>query len=198
MISQTLIQISNAESIKLNKKEALRYLGVCKGNEEIEKLIDKIAPDVYKTVNFKAVYICVDINVNDEWVDMGFARVKSKPLAKNLRGCKRAFVFAATLGIENDRAIDREFKVDKARASVFNCISTALIESFCDYVNEYLGKDKRLRPRFSPGYGDFSITHQRDVIDILDANRKIGITLNDSYMMKPSKSVTAVIGIEEG
>lgn len=196
MSFQTLIQISNSENIGINKKEVLRYLGACEVSEEINEMIEEIAPDVYRSVGFKAVYITVDLKIDGDLVDMGFTCVKSRALAKNLTGCKNAFVFAATLGLENDRAIERNFKLDTARASIYNCISTALIESFCDYVNDYLGKDKKLRPRFSPGYGDFSITHQKDVINALDANRKIGITLTDSYMMKPSKSVTAVIGIE--
>ena len=160
MISHTIIELSDAKSIELNKKEAMRYLGVCKGNDATEALIDEVASDVYKSVSFKAVYTCVDISVSGENIDMGFLSVKSKSLSKNLMGCNKAYIFGATLGIENDRAITREFKLNTSRASVFDCISNALIESFCDYVNEYLGKNNNLRPRFSPGYGDFSIEKQ--------------------------------------
>lgn len=196
MISQTLIELNDAKQIKLDKKEVLRYLGVKSSNVQIEEMIEKIAPDVYSSINFRAIYTCVDIDVTEECVDTGFTCINSKALAKNLKNCKSMYIFAATLGIDNDRAIDRAFKLDKSKASIFDCISTALIESFCDYVNDLLAEEKNLCPRFSPGYGDFSITHQKDVINILDANRKIGITLNDSYMMKPYKSVTAVIGIK--
>ena len=198
MISHTLIELSDPKQISLDKKEVLRYLGIKSSNAEIEKMIEQIAPSVYDSVSFKAIYTCVDINVTEECVDMGFTCVNSKALAKNLKDCKSMYVFAATLGIDNDRAIDREFKLDKSKASIFDCISTALIESFCDYVNNVLAEGKKLCPRFSPGYGDFSITHQKDVICMLDANKKIGIVLNDSYMMKPYKSVTAVIGIKQG
>lgn len=198
MNSQILIQINDPKNIEIDKKEVLRYLGVSKDNNDIDSMINDISPDVYKSIKFNAVYTQIDVEINDNKIDMGFACVESKMLAKNLFGCKKAFLFAATLGIENDRAIERAFKINSAKASVFNCISIALVESFCDYVNDYLRKGKKLRPRFSPGYGDFSIKYQKNVIDALDATRKIGITLSDSYMMKPSKSVTAVIGIEEG
>lgn len=198
MNSQILIQINNAKEIKIDKKEVLRYLRVPKNNNEIDSMIDDISPYVYQSIKFNALYTEIDIKINGDKIDMGIACVESKSLAKNLYGCKKAFLFVATLGIENDRAIERAFKIDSAKASVFNCISIALIESFCDYVNDYLGHDKKLRSRFSPGYGDFSIVYQKNILEALDATRKIGITLNNSYMMKPSKTVTAVIGIEEG
>ena len=59
-----------------------------------------------------------------------------------------------------------------------------------------LAQDKNyLRPRFSPGYGDFSILYQKDVLRMLDAPKKIGLTMTDGYMLTPTKSVTAIIGI---
>ena len=51
-----------------------------------------------------------------------------------------------------------------------------------------------LRPRFSPGYGDFPLEFQRNIGDLLQMAKNIGITLTDSLLMMPSKSVTAVIG----
>ncbi|MCR5275107.1 MAG: Vitamin B12 dependent methionine synthase activation subunit, partial [Clostridiales bacterium] len=49
---------------------------------------------------------------------------------------------------------------------------------------------------FSPGYGDLPIEVQKEFLPLLDAERRLGITLSDSYLMSPSKSVTAIIGIE--
>ena len=50
--------------------------------------------------------------------------------------------------------------------------------------------------RFSPGYGDFDIVYQKDIFAILDCPKRIGLTLNSSLMMSPSKSVTAIIGFK--
>ena len=55
----------------------------------------------------------------------------------------------------------------------------------------------KLRPRFSPGYGDFSIAHQRDITRELDTARRLGLTVTESLMLAPMKSVTAVIGLSE-
>ena len=56
---------------------------------------------------------------------------------------------------------------------------------------------KYARPRFSAGYGDFELSAQTEIFHALDCQRKIGLTLNDSLLMSPSKSVTAIIGISD-
>ena len=76
------------------------------------------------------------------------------------------------------------------------------MEEYCDQIHEKLEKELRkeekyLRPRFSPGYGDFSITYQKELLQVLDAAKKIGLTMTESYMLTPVKSVTAVIGISK-
>jgi hypothetical protein len=52
-----------------------------------------------------------------------------------------------------------------------------------------------LRPRFSPGYNDFDIAHQTDLLRMLQAHKRIGLSETKSHMLTPLKSVTAVIGI---
>jgi cobalamin-dependent methionine synthase I len=50
--------------------------------------------------------------------------------------------------------------------------------------------------RFSPGYGDFDIAYQKDILNLLNSSR-IGLTLTEGYMLTPTKSVTAVIGFSK-
>jgi cobalamin-dependent methionine synthase I len=76
------------------------------------------------------------------------------------------------------------------------------IEALCDAFNEDMRTVKSLsgeslRPRFSAGSGDFSIEYQKKLFEILDPPTSIGLTLNDSYLMTPLKSVTALIGVEK-
>jgi hypothetical protein len=166
-----------------------------KSNDQIDALIENAIENVHSTVSLKASYVRVPISIKDNVVDFGFDKVESKALAKNLCECKEAFVFVATLGISNEKAIEKGFKLDKLNGTIFDCVSTTLIESFCDYVNDYFSKENKLRPRFSPGYGDFSIEHQKSILRVLDAYKNVGVTLTDGLMMIPSKSVTAIVGI---
>ena len=53
----------------------------------------------------------------------------------------------------------------------------------------------RLKPRRSPGYGDLPLELSREIINCLDATRKIGVSITDSNLLVPSKSVTAICEI---
>jgi cobalamin-dependent methionine synthase I len=89
---------------------------------------------------------------------------------------------------------------DIAKAVTMQAAAAAYLE---EYLNnwQYTMKEKfslegkYLRPRFSPGYGDFNIEYQKEIIGLLDTSRKIGLTLTDGCMLVPTKSVTALIGI---
>ena len=52
-----------------------------------------------------------------------------------------------------------------------------------------------LTERFSPGYGDLDMAVQKDLCLVLDTGRTIGVTLTESCMMVPVKSVTAIVGL---
>jgi cobalamin-dependent methionine synthase I len=70
-----------------------------------------------------------------------------------------------------------------------------------DRIGETLGgtlaADETLTPRFSPGYGDFPLSYQRVLIDLLDAPRVLGVSVTPSDLLVPVKSVTAVVGIRK-
>ena len=107
---------------------------------------------------------------------------------------------AATLGIGVDRLISRASAVRMSDAVIYQAVAAAMIEAYCDEVNDTLRQEAErvglyCRPRFSPGYGDFQIEHQRDFSRLLDTPRKIGLTVTESCLLVPIKSVTAVIGL---
>ena len=87
-----------------------------------------------------------------------------------------------------------------AKASFLNAIGAAAVVNVCDQLNEELCRiaaeeGKSLRPRYSAGYGDFSLENQRGIFDLLSPAKHIGLTLKDNLIMVPEKSVTAVIGL---
>ena len=131
---------------------------------------------------------------------MGFATVESAALRKNLQGCERAVVFAATVGLELDRMIAKAARLSPAKALLLQAIGAERIEALCDRFCQELSEElapmgQTLRPRFSPGYGDLPLTFQEEIFRVLDCPRKIGLSLNESLLMSPTKSVTALVGI---
>ena len=125
--------------------------------------------------------------------------VRSEQLVENLRGCSRVLLLAATAGVGIDRLIGKYGRIAPSKALMFQAIGTELVEAVCDaFGKEYEAEHNCvLRPRFSPGYGDLALETQKDIFAVLEPARKIGLTLNDSLLMSPSKSVTAFAGITD-
>lgn len=195
MITVSTVSLKDFSCLEVNKREVMRYLGVKDADEITLELYAKCVKEIYSVINPRAVYIKTDISVKEDFVDFGFMKANSKNLSKNLNDCGEAYVFCATLGIGADRHFEKLFKVSKAKATVFSAVASSLIESFCDYINNMLSCSKSTSPRFSCGYGDFSLEHQKDILNVLGADKRLGICLTDSYMMIPVKTVTAIVGI---
>ncbi len=130
---------------------------------------------------------------------------KSKNLAFNLRQCSKVALLAATIGIEADKLMQKYELLNMARASMVQSCGAACIEAYCNILQENIceeaskrfGKKLYLRPRFSPGYGDLSIENQKQIFSMLECTKRAGITLTDSLLMYPTKSVTAFIGLTD-
>lgn len=189
-------------SLEFNKKEILRYSGCKNGNEEINALVDKCLEECKNKFIYKVCFREFDISFTENETDLSFAKTSSKDLRKNLDGCFKILLFAATIGIDTDRMIMRYSRSAPAKALIFQAIGAERIETLCDKFNEdirceMLEQGLYLRPRFSPGYGDLPLEIQKDIFRVLDCQRKIGLTLNESLLMSPTKSVTALIGISD-
>ena len=130
---------------------------------------------------------------------LGPLAVESAALGKNLAGCEEVILFAATLGVGVDRLIARANAGRVSDAAVYQAAGAALIEEVCDLAWEDLrrageAEGWHLRPRFSPGYGDFPLACQGELLSALRAPETIGLTASDAMLLLPSKSVTAVMG----
>lgn len=192
----------NREGMEQLTKEAVRYLGYGKNavDDQTLTLIADSFRSLQSVVSRKSVYRIFAVEWTEEnHIRFGNLEVCSKSLEKNLCGCERIVLFGATLGIGTDQLISRISRMDMAKAVVLQACAAALLEEYCDTCQDQIAAELQeegyyLRPRFSPGYGDFPISCQKNVIQMLDCAKKIGLTLTESCMMVPSKSVTAVIG----
>lgn len=187
-------------------KEAIRYLGFGKHavDDQTMSLISSSFEELEKVVDARSVYRIFQLKFKEEdCLEIGNLQIKSRHLAKNLSGCEEAVLFGSTLGTGVDLLMKKRSITNMAGAVVLQACAAAMLEEFCDKCNSTIARDmekqgKYLHPRFSPGYGDFSIAHQESILRMLDAPKKIGLTMTNSSMLIPTKSVTAVIGIQKG
>lgn len=188
-------------------KEVERYMGF-RGTTDIDddtraritKAIDLITTQSHPRIISKEYPVTISgynvtIHAGSEEVV-----ITSESLAKNLEGCCGAVLLAATVGSACDMLVRRASVTSITEASIYQAAGAAAIEAFLDRYNDkletqYEAEGISLRPRFSPGYGDLSLEHQKDWFRLLDITKQIGVELTDSLLMTPSKSVTAIIGL---
>ncbi len=189
--------------MEINEKEILRYLGY--GRNEADSAVMDMVRECIKiirdTANMKSVKARFPLKLcDDDYIEAAGIRVKSKSLTRNLRDCSDVIFFAATLGTDVDRMLNRYLKLDIARAAVFQATAAAAIEEYCDECQRTIEKDMLkeglfVRPRFSPGYGDLPLNIQGQFLEVLNTKKTIGVFLSEGDIMLPEKSVSAVMGL---
>ena len=126
--------------------------------------------------------------------------IESCALARHLVGCPAAYLVCGTIGAEFDALQRRVAVTSGADALIVQAIGAAAIETWMDAVEDEIRQElapgEELVPRFSPGYGDLPLAYQRTLLTILDTPRKIGVSLTDTLLMVPSKSVSAIVGVK--
>ena len=187
--------------IPFDEKEILRYaLMPFTAPAPDELPLEECLKAARSAVRCRAVWQRYPLEWGGDELDLGFAKTASRHLRRHLEGCAEILLFACTAGSEIDRRINREKLVSPVRGLLMSAIGSQQVEGACDRLCDLLAAEypeKQLVTRYSPGYGDLPLEIQKDVFRALDCERSIGVTLTESLLMQPSKSVTAVIGMKE-
>ncbi|MBR5506095.1 MAG: Vitamin B12 dependent methionine synthase activation subunit [Clostridia bacterium] len=187
----------NAADLNIDQKEILRYMGHRgEASMETDMLIYSLMEEVRQKAMPRGAFVLKKL----ERLRIGNMNIASKNLAKNLDGCEMVILFAITCGAQVDRLIASKSSTEPSKALAISAIATTLCEAYadslCGELKAYFAKQGLyLRPRFSPGYGDFALEFQKDIVTMTEASKRCSITLTDSLMLVPSKSVTGIIGI---
>jgi cobalamin-dependent methionine synthase I len=191
----------------MDTKEVLRYLGYhgTDADEQVASQIAQVSEETAAVLNAKNVFGIWDCQIEADTVSLGAdglpceIKIKSQNLASHLNGCNRVVLMAATLGTEADTLIRKYSAMDMEKALIAQAVCAVMIEDYCDTVVCEAAQSPMLENlyptgRFSPGYGDFDISWQKDMLKLLNCEKQIALTLTDGYMLIPSKSVTAIVG----
>ncbi len=192
-------------SFTIDKKEVLRYAGHKSG----------ILPGNIDTVADRVIALC-QTALNPRYI---IGRYKIQPvengillpenglilqgmdISKHLSDCDECVILCATRGNGADSFIRTMSAIDTVHGIFADAAATRAVESLADNIEEDLRNITQARGRFltwrySPGYGDFPFTQQPDILNLLQADKLAGVTCNQSCIMTPAKSITAVMGIK--
>ena len=193
----TMILTKTYDEPPVCEKEIRRFAACKSADSETAALLDACLREALPVLTYRVCYGEFPMRTDGDACDFGAFRVHSKQLARNLAGCKGVVLYAATVGVELDRLIARYGRLSPAKALLLQAIGAERIEALCDVFCADIAAERRIgtRPRFSPGYGDLPLETQTDIFAVLQPYKHIGLTLSDSLLMSPTKSVTAFVGL---
>lgn len=194
-----MVLIKSYEAPPLDVREVFRYAGCKPDSDTVQELFNRCKAEIADCLSCKVCYLPFDVCITGNFCDFGDFGVTSENLARNLDGCAKAVVFASTIGVGIDRLIAKYSVLSPAKALLFDAIGTERIEALCDLFCDDIAREYQMsaKPRFSPGYGDLVLSFQKEIFSMLNCRKHIGLSISDSLMMSPSKSVTAIVGLCE-
>ena len=197
-----MIRTLNFDAPAWDKREIMRYARIRGADNSYDSLIDECIREAQPILTYRVCYTVLPVDP-DGSITIGNERVASQTIGKAIRDSKQVILFAATVGAPFDRLIARYSRVEPSKALILQAIGAERVESLCDAFCAQMNTElndtgKRLTRRVSPGYGDIPLSLQKEIFAVLDCPRKIGLTLDQSLLMSPSKSVTAIAGITDG
>ena len=196
--------------LKIDEEEVLRYQG-CHNNKlkKVNKTIMKITREEiergYNLFKPKGIFSPVkikQISFSDGRVDLknGFSLNFSNSVINLLKGTNYLVLGVVTIGSSLENKVSEFFtQGEYPRAVALDDVGTVAVESssrdirnlVCQEAKKQYFKTTRY---FSPGYGDWDISQQKDIFKIIPTN-KIAVSLTESCMILPRKSLSWVIGI---
>lgn len=183
------------EKIVIDKNEAAVRLKIPRSYTD--ETITRCEENLRRVLKCKYAYTKVSVEIKaDNICDLGFGDIESRDLVNALDACKQAYILGVTIGVGADRLISRLALTSPAESFITDALASAAAESLCDYADNLLRGEGEKPFRYAPGYGDMPLSYQPAVLDALNADYTLGITLNNSLLMTPMKSITAIMGIK--
>ena len=182
--------------------DALRYMRVPPAvrDEELLRTVREVFMKLEGYITPRIVWGRFHVIHFDGGLELEGAYICSNDIARLTARSDECILLAATLGHEVDRQITLAQNRNMLDGIAIDACASVRIDAYIDQfmrseIFPGLHEGEHMTSRFSPGYGDLSMNVTEDVIAILNATKKIGLSVTRSIMMVPVKSVTAIIGI---
>jgi hypothetical protein len=171
---QFFLDILEQEFLRLND-----YEGICGGYIEADEINFDAAT---KTISVQSL----EFNVGNI-------------IFKELKQAEKMIVFACTAGKQLCDHIKEEYKTDVLKGFLIESLANVVVETAMDKIQDIMkasyGAHKLLvSNRFSPGYCTWDVSEQHKLFKLLP-EEFCGISLSDSALMQPIKSISGFIGV---
>jgi cobalamin-dependent methionine synthase I len=199
--------VVNISVIKIPYTKLLSRLGYFQNKTKIdEKIACSIKENLslaQKLIKPKSAIVSEEIKVSENLTSFenGY-KIRSSYIAVLLKNCFKAYGVSATISNALEKKRDECLrKKEIFNALILDAAGSVAVEETIAFVNMQIKtfeerNGNTLTVRYSPGYGDWTLDANKQFLDWISAE-EIGITLNESYHMRPEKSVSALIGVKK-
>ena len=201
-------QIVEFENIDIPVKNVIRRMGYPtsehEGLAQIRTLMDEELIRAKKLFSSKGVYRMFRVaeRTSDRltFKNTAFA-IHSEKVCHMLRDADPVILFMVTIGSGLEGVVDELFAGgESTQGFILDAIGSETADAVADklhweILSELAKKNGyKVTPRFSPGYGDWPLTVQEEILKVCGGDR-LGISVTPSSLMIPRKSVSAVLGL---
>jgi Vitamin B12 dependent methionine synthase, activation domain len=173
--------------------------------ERTSRLIAEVMQQGSRLLRPRAIIAEVEVDLRDDGAVelIGAFRAASGSLRRRLEGCRRATLFAATIGSPLEEWAQQAMQAgEMTRALLIDAYGSAAATALGLELERVVGRTfgtEGLQPtkRYAPGYGDWDIADQTPLLGYLGATR-IGISVTEDHLMLPAKSISGLIGAAGG
>lgn len=189
---------------RADRRELLRLLGYGDSRPDMagEAAIEQALSALYGAVRPRYTYKIFSLTQQPLSLKEAGLMLPGRDIARHLEGCHSCLILALTLGPAAERLIRAADAHDAAGGLIADAAASALTESCADAAESILrgiieSGGGFLTGRFSPGYGDLSLSLQPYLLRLTGSQKAIGLTVSESNILLPRKSITALLGISD-
>ncbi|MFQ5922359.1 MAG: hypothetical protein ACE5M4_05900 [Anaerolineales bacterium] len=165
-----------------------------------ERAIDEGSPLLIPKLIFRRM--AVESVMHERLLLLGGGELRGRLLAQHLSAADEIVLVVCTIGAEIDSWIAEAFKANPLFGLSLDGLGNAAVEDLANQACRYfeqVARDEQMDISIplSPGMEGWPVDDGQDQIFGLLPAQKIGVKLNRSWMMSPSKSLSMAIGIGE-
>ena len=191
----------------LDREKVYFRLGYKKGKTELSQrmvvLIDNAFEEAGQAMTPAGVYLAREIEKKGKTISVlgSEATLEGSSVSHLLKNAFAVLFLAVTIGPGLENKIAHYSKEKQFEQTlILDAIGSEEAEAAANALNNHLLVLARqakltLTRRFSPGYGDLPLQFQTQLYKELSL-ATLGISIDDRFILRPKKTVTAILGIE--
>lgn len=169
--------------------------------EDVVKKVFAAMEDTAEITGGYRIMECTAVDAQEGIVNCaGNLLVPGRKISRYMQGAEQVALFICTAG-ERFTTLSHAYQQngDFLEAFIVESIGSATVENAMDNIQRALEADmqkegEKITNRYSPGYCDWKLSGQQALFRAIGTH-PTGITLTESCLMQPIKSVSGIIGI---